>query len=186
MITVSQLWLPIICSSVAVFVLSSLVHMVLKWHNTDYRKLTNEDEVRAAIQRTDPAPGQYVVPHYGDMKAMQTAEAQQRYKDGPVGFVVLRARGVPNMGQSLALWFLYSAAIAIFAGYLASRSLPPTSTFAGVFRMVATITFLAYGGGSVQSGIWMGKPWGSVAKDLLDAAIYAAATGAVFGALWPH
>jgi len=186
MVGLSQLWLAILGSSVLVFVLSSIVHMVLKWHNVDYRKFSNEDEVRAAIQRTAPAPGQYVVPHCADMKAMRTPEFQQKFVDGPVGFVVLRARGVPNMGPSLALWFLYSVAIAIFAGYLASRTLPAGAATATVFRLVATVALLAYGGGSVQSGIWMGKPWSSVVKELLDALIYALATGAVFAAAWPH
>ena len=29
----AQLWLPIIVSAVGVFVASSLIHMVIKWHN---------------------------------------------------------------------------------------------------------------------------------------------------------
>jgi hypothetical protein len=186
MVTLSQLWVPILASAVAVFVLSSLVHMVLKWNNADYRKLSNEDEVRTALQKTDPAPGQYVVPHCTDMKLMQTPEFQQKFTDGPVGFIVLRARGAPNMGPALGLWFLYSVAIAIFSGYLASRSLSAGASAASVFRLVATVAFLAFGGGQVQQGIWMGKPWGSVAKELLDALIYAAGIGVVFGALWPH
>ena len=185
MISLTQLWMPIIGSAVAVFVLSSLVHMVLKWHNADYRKLANEDEVRAAIRKASPAPGQYVVPHCLDMNAMKSPEQVQKFKDGPVGFIVLKANGAPRMGKALALWYLYTVVVAVFAGYLASRTLPAGAAFAAVFRMVATVDFLTVTGGSVQNGIWMGKPWGSVAKDALDGLIYAAAIGAVFGTLWP-
>ena len=186
MITLVQLWLPIAGSAIAVFVLSSLVHMVLRWHEVDFRPLANEDEVRAAIRRANPGPGQYVVPHCAGMKAMQTPEMQQKFKEGPVGYVVLRSNGAINTGRPLGLWFLYVLAVGILLGYLASRTLPAGASAAGVFRLVATVALLAYGGGSVQAGIWMGKPWASVMKDLLDALIYAAATGVVFGLLYPH
>ena len=68
----AQLWLPIVASAVLVFIASSLVHMVIKWHNADYRKLANEDEVRAAVRAGGPAPGQYVIPYCADMKDMGT------------------------------------------------------------------------------------------------------------------
>ena len=185
MITVTQLWMPVIGSAIAVFVLSSLVHMVLKWHNSDYRKLANEDEVRTAIRASKALPGQYMVPYCVDMDAMKSPEQLQKFRDGPVGFIVLKANGQPQMGPALGLWFLYTVVVAIFAGYLASRALPAGAAFPAVFRAVATVAFLTFTGGSVQNGIWMGKPWRSVAKELLDGLIYGAAMGAVFGTLWP-
>ena len=51
------LWLPILLSAVVVFFISSLVHMVFKWHAPDYRGFSNEDAVRAAIRAGHPAPG---------------------------------------------------------------------------------------------------------------------------------
>jgi len=62
MISLPQLWLPILVSAVLVFVASSLIHMVVKWHNSDYLTLSNEDEVRAAIRKTNPAPGSICSP----------------------------------------------------------------------------------------------------------------------------
>jgi len=35
-------------------------------------------------------------------------------------------------------------------------------------------------------GIWMGKPWSSVIKDLADALIYGLLSAGVFGWLWPR
>ena len=56
------LWLPILVSAVLVFVVSAIIHMVLKYHNSDYSPLSNEDAVRAAIRAGNPRPGLYVVP----------------------------------------------------------------------------------------------------------------------------
>jgi hypothetical protein len=182
----AQQWMPIILSAVAVYAASSLIHMVLKWHNSDYRKLANEDDVRAAIRAGNPAPGQYVMPHCPGMKEMQTPEAQQKFVEGPIGFLTIRPNGLPRMGGALALWFVYSLAIGVVAAYIASRTLPPGTTFGHVCRVVGTLSFLAYAGGAVPAGIWMGKPWSSVAKEILDGLIYGAVTGGIFAWLWPR
>ena len=39
---------------------------------------------------------------------------------------------------------------------------------------------------SVSSAIWMGKPWASAAKEVLDAFIYGLVTALIFGWLWPR
>ena len=48
MVSLSQLWLAVVLAGVAVFVASAIIHMVLKYHNSDYRGFPNEDEVAAA------------------------------------------------------------------------------------------------------------------------------------------
>lgn len=186
MVSLAHLWLPILLSAVLVFVVSSLIHMVLKWHASDYRALPNEEEVRAALRQASASPGQYVVPHCADMKDMGKPEQQQKYKDGPVGFIMLAPNGTPNMGKALGLWFLYAVAVAFMAGYIASRTLPVHAHYLQVFRVVGAVSFLTYGGGSVQMGIWAGKPWRSVAKDLLDGLIYGLVSAGAFGWLWPR
>ena len=45
-----SLWLPVVLSAVAVFVISAILHMVLKYHKRDYRGLPNEEAVRAAAE----------------------------------------------------------------------------------------------------------------------------------------
>ena len=59
MVPLAALWLPILVTAVLIFIASSLIHMVFKWHNADYLKFTNEDEVRAAIRSGGAAPGPY-------------------------------------------------------------------------------------------------------------------------------
>jgi hypothetical protein len=186
MITLDQLWMPIVLSAVLVFVASSLIHMVFKWHNTDYLKLANEDEVRAVIRASNPAPGQYFLPYCTDPKEMQKPEMLQKLKDGPNGLVVLRMPGAPSMGTPLALWFVLNLIIAILAGYLASRTVPEGASFLAVCRVVSIVTFLAYAGSSVSNAIWMGKPWSSAAKEVLDGFIYGLVSALAFGWLWPR
>jgi len=185
-IPLTQLWLPILLSAICVFVASSLIHMVLKWHASDYRSLSNEDEVRAAIRKASPTPGQYVLPHCSDMKDMGKPEMMDKYKEGPVGFLVINPNGPPAMGAALGKWFAFTVLVAFSAAYLASRTLAPGTHYLQVFRVVGAVSFLTYGFGSIQMGIWMGKPWSSVIKDLADALIYGMLSAGVFGWLWPR
>ena len=186
MTSLAALWLPILLSAVGVFIASSLVHMVFKWHNADYGKLPNEDEVAAALRKGGAAPGQYVLPHCPTMKDMQSPEAQKKFIDGPVGTVVLRASGLPNMGKHLGQWFLLTLFVSLLAGTAAGVALPVGAIQNPVFDVTFLVAFAAYGCGAISDGIWKGQPWKAVSKDLLDAFIYAAVTGTVFALLWPR
>ncbi len=182
---IANLWMPILLTAVLIFVASSLIHMVFKWHNSDYRKFDNEDEVRNAVRASTP-PGQYFIPHCVDMKDMAGEEMQKKFREGPIAHVTVRPAGPPTMGKQLTLWFVYSVVIAAFAGCLAFGAYPMgKSSGHAAGHLVGLISFLAYVGGSVQMGIWMGKPWGSVAKDVLDGLIYGTISALVFWWLWP-
>lgn len=186
MVPLEQLWIPIIASAVLVFIASALIHMVIKWHNPDYHGFANEDEVRAAIRKTSPAPGQYFLPYCPDPKQMEKPEIRKKFTEGPIGFVTLRPPGPPSMTQPLVLWFISCVIISAIAGYLASRTVPPGASFLAVCRVVSIVAFFAYAWGGVHQAIWMGKPWGSAAKEILDGVIYAVITAATFGWLWPR
>ena len=183
MLSVWQVWLPILGSAIAVFMASSIVHMVLKWHNSDYRKLANEDEARALLRPT--APGMYFVPHCPDMKEMQKPENIQKFVDGPIAMITIRPSGKPSMGAPLLQWFLLNLVVSIIAAYIATKMVVPGASFLAVCRPVATITFISYAAGSISNGIWYGRTWSSVTKELADAAIYAVAAACVFAWLWP-
>jgi hypothetical protein len=182
---ITQLWMPILATAVLIFIASSLIHMVFKWHNSDYRQLGNEDAVRAALGANQPGPGQYIVPYCADMKEMQGEAMMKKYIDGPVAWITVLKNGAPNMGKSLALWFVYTLLIAAFAGWLAMQSYGAGANSRLAAHLVGMVSFLAYASGSVQLGIWMGKPWASVAKDVLDGAIYGTISALVFMWLWP-
>ena len=47
MVALSALWLPLVLSAVAVFMVSAVVHMVLKYHKADFKRIPNQDQVLA-------------------------------------------------------------------------------------------------------------------------------------------
>jgi hypothetical protein len=180
-----SLWLPILLSAVAVFVISSLVHMAFKWHNSDYGTVANEEAIRVAVQASDPAPGRYVIPHCKEMKDMSSPEMMNKYQQGPVMHFTILPKGVPNMGKYLGQWFLWSLVIAAVVAWLTAKAYGIGAPAQGAAKFAAVLTFIAHGFGTVTESIWVGRPWGSSVKYLLDAALYAAGTGAVFLWLWP-
>jgi hypothetical protein len=186
MIPLMQLWLPILLSAVAVFIVSSLVHMVLKWHAPDYHGFSNEDEVLAAIRKGNPGPGIYMMPFCKDMKDMATPEMQAKFRQGPVGKFILRAGREFGMGKPLAQWFVFCLVISLFCALIAASVLPAGSAFKLVFHTVGLAAWMAYGFGAFIQGIWWGQPWGAVAKDAVDGILFALATAAVFAWLWPR
>ena len=186
MVSLAHLWLPILLSAVFVFIASSLVHMVLKWHNSDYHGFSNEDEVRAAITKGTPAPGQYILPYCADHKDMGSEAMQAKMKEGPVGFMILRAPCPMNMGPMLFQWFLFCVLVSLFTALLLVHAVPAVATYKHVFHIAALAAFMAYAFAIIPMGIWWGQPWRSVAKGMLDGLIYAGVTAGTFGWLWHH
>ncbi len=185
-IPLTSLWLPILLSAIFVFVASSLIHMVIKWHNSDYRPFPNEAEVMEAIRKGAPAPGQYVFPHCADHRDLGKPEMRKKFEDGPMGLVYLARPGLPNMGKSLGTWFLLNLAVSFCAAYLTSRTVAPGTPYLQVFRVAGTVTFLAYAVGTIPGSIWMGKPWRVTIKEVADALIFGLVTAGAFGWLWPR
>jgi hypothetical protein len=179
-----QAWLPIVVAAVGVFVASSLVHMLFKWHQSEYRSLANEDAVRAAIRAGDASPGLYVLPHCADMKQMREEAMLAKYREGPIGFLTLVPPGEPRMGKHLVLWFAYNLLVAAAGAVLAFHYVGPAGHGHAAGHLAGVLALLAYGGGPIQQGIWMGKTWSAVAKELLDALIYAVVTALAFAWLW--
>ena len=186
MVHLSQLWLPILLSAVLIFVASSAIHMVFKWHNSEYRQLPNEEAVLEALRKGSPAPGQYLFPFCADHRDLGKPDMKKKYEQGPLGLVWLKAGGMPEMGGTLGAWFLYNLVLAFCVAYLVSRTTPLGAHYLQVFRVAGTVMFLAHAGGTVPSSIWMGKPWRVTVKEILDGLIYSLLTAGAFGWLWPR
>jgi len=180
-----QAWLPIVVAAVGVFFASSLVHMLFKWHVSSYGALSNEDAVRDAIRAGSARPGMYVLPRCTDMKQMREEPMLKKYREGPVGFLTLIPPGEPGMGKQLLLWFAYNLLVAAAGAFCAVKFVGLGADGHDAAHVAGALALLAYGGGPIQQAIWMGKPWGAAAKELLDALIYAVVTALAFAALWP-
>lgn len=186
MVSLGSLWLPILLSAVLVFITSSIIHMVLKYHNKDYSRLPHEDAVRVAIRAGNPAPAQYVIPYCPEMKQMETPEMKQKYTEGPVAVLNILRPGVPTMGKPLIQWFIYSLVVSLFVAYVAANSISFGSPYLHVFRVVAATAFLGYAAGQVPAAIWMGKPWRVAWKEVFDGLLYGLVTAGTFGWLSPR
>jgi len=186
MVSFAQVLVPIFAAAILVFLASSIIHMLLKYHQPEHRKLPNEDAVRAIVRAGGAGPGQYILPHCADPKEMQGEAMKQKLVDGPVGVMTLRPAGPISMGPLLGGWFVLNLAVAAIAGFLACSVLPKGAPFGTVCQLVGGISFLAYGTGSVANAIWWGKPRSAMAKELLDALIYGVVSGIAFGWLWPR
>ena len=89
MVSLMALWAPILLSAVIVFIASSLMHTVLKYHQADIHKLQDEDKVMAALRGADVQRGVYVFPYCKGGKEMKSPEMIEKYKQGPVGFLTV-------------------------------------------------------------------------------------------------
>ena len=185
MIALSTLWFPILLSTVIVFVASSIMHMVLPYHKSDYRQLPDEDRATDVLRSAGVTPGPAYFFPYSSFKEMKSAHMVQKFKRGPVGFLTLLPSGAPAMGKNLVQWFLYCIVIGVFAGYLAGRTLGAGTDYLAVFRVVGVAAFLGYGGAQAQESIWGGRSWVVTLKHIFDSLVYALLTAGTFGWLWP-
>lgn len=185
MVTLVDLWMPIVVAAVIVFLASSIIHMAFRYHRSDYKGLPNEAAVTSAIGSAI-ATGQYMFPYCAEMKDMKGEEMRKKIRTGPVGILTILKSGEMNLGPMLFKWFLYCLLISAVSGYLAEASLESTAAYMTVFRIVGTAALLGYSGGSISQGIWQGRPWSTVFKDMFDGAVYAMLTAGTFGWLWPR
>jgi hypothetical protein len=182
MVTLAQLWLPIIVSAALVFIASAVLWMLVGHHNKDWKGLPNEEAARATLRGA--APGQYMIPH-GTHESMKDPEFVRRFEEGPRGIVTIAPAGHYSMGKNLVQSFILYLLISIIVAYVAGRTLPPGTEYLQVFRVVGTVAFLAYSGAHAHNSIWFSKPWSATIKDIIDGLVYALLTAGVFGWRWP-
>jgi hypothetical protein len=186
MVSLTALWLPIVLAAVVVFVASSVIHMVFKYHDSEYKQLPEEGAVLDAMRSAKTGPGFYSFPYAGTMKEMGSPEMTEKYTQGPVGTVNINPSGPPAMGKNLLLWFIYSIVVGVFAGYLASRTLAAGTHYLQIFRVVGCASFMAYSFAHFSDAVWKMKPWTMTFKHVFDGLVYALLTAGVFGWLWPR
>jgi hypothetical protein len=185
MVPITSLVLPILLSAVFVFIASSLVHMVLKYHQHDFKGLPDEDGMQDAFRRMKVAPGDYCVPYAGSMDAMKSPAFIEKFTKGPVVTMTVSAGGPLHMGSQLMQWFLYSVVISIFTAYLTGRVLAPGEDYLTVFRVAGTVTFMGYAMALPPMSIWYKRNWGTTFRSMADGLLYSLLTGGTFGWLWP-
>jgi hypothetical protein len=183
MVSLVDLWLPIVLSSVLVFLASSVIHMALRWHSKDFTRFMAEDAVMDALRPFNLAPGDYAAPLPDSMAHMSSPEFKAKQARGPSFVLTILAN--TSMPRNLAKWFLYSIVVALFAAYVAALALPAGTSYMTVFRITSTVAFAGYALALWQNWIWYSRSLGYTVRTTIDGLIYGLLTGGAFGWLWP-
>jgi hypothetical protein len=183
MVSLVDLWLPILLSAGLVFVASSVIHMALRWHSNDFKRFAAEDAVMDALRPFNLAPGDYAAPLPESMAHMSSAEFKAKQARGPSFALTVLVN--TSIGRNLGKWFVYAIVVALFAAYVASLVLPAGAPYMTVFRVTSTVAFAGYSLALWQSWIWYSRGLGSTLRTTIDGLVYALLTGGAFGWLWP-
>ena len=186
MVSIPELWQPILVSGVLVWIASALIWMVLPHHKSDFSGLPDEEAAGNAIRPQNLSPGLYDIPHMPSWEAMKEEGQKQKFADGPVMFMTVLPNQLPAMGGKMFQSALFYLVVSALVAYIAGRALAPEAPYLTVFRLAGTTAWLAYGFARIPQSIWFGLPWSQQVKQLIDATIYALLTAGAFGWLWPR
>ena len=185
MVPLLDLWPPILLSTVAVFILSSLVWTALPHHKSDFKKLPDEDGTINALREQPPEPGAYMLPRAWTHAEVRDPEIAQKLTQGPVGFITIVPSGMPTMGKKFVQMFVFYLVLSVLVAYVTGTAFATNAAGMDVFRVSATVAWMGHGTGVITAAVYFGTPWNNTWKHVIDAVLYGLATGAIFAALWP-
>ncbi len=186
MISILSLWLPILLSAIAVFIVSSFINVLLPWHRNDWKKVPAEADVMSSLRGFAIPPGDYVLPHAAGPQEMNSDAYKEKVKQGPLALITIMDTSSQNMAKSMVSWFVYCIVISILAAYIATRALTPAAEYLEVFRFTGATAFIGYAMSLPQNSIWFHRSWGSTVRFMIDGLIYGLLTAGFFGWLWPE
>ena len=178
------LWLPILLSATAIWLLSLVVWMALPHHKRDFIALPDEDGFMDALRRSGIPPGNYVFPDFRTRAAMEAPKTQKALQEGPVGHLSLWPTPL-TMADKLAATFLVHLAVATLIAYLTRVALPGPAPAAKVFQIAATAGILAYSFSSIPNALWFGAYKRTIIASLIDGILFGLILGAIFAWRWP-
>jgi hypothetical protein len=179
------LW-PTLAATVAVFIVSSLIHTVSPWHKNDYPALPNEDAFRKAVGPLNIPPGDYFVPRPDTRAQMQDPAFLAKVNEGPRVIMTVQPNGMGSLVKPLVWWFVYCLVVNIIASHVAFGALHEQSpSYRLIFHTVGLTAFAGYALALWQARIWFEKSLSVTVKSTIDGLIYAIVTAGIFGWMWP-
>jgi hypothetical protein len=177
---ISSLWLPILASAAAVWIVSALLWMALGHHQKDTIALPNEDATLDQLRGIPP--GNYSFPHPGDRKNCNSPEFKAKWEKGPMGN--LSVWGKFSMGKNMALTFMVYVIVSVLIGYVAYLAIPPGADRLKVFQIIGTVGVLSYTFAFIPDHIWFQAGARKTTMCIIDGIVYGLVTGGVFAAFW--
>ena len=185
MVSFSSLWIPILVSAVLCFIMSSLIHIVFKWHKKDNEALPKESELLQHMRDAGVGPGSYAFPFPAEGQSWNDPDMAQKFAQGPAGFMRILPLGPVNMGKSLLQWFVYLVLVGMAVAYVMSRGYAPGGEYWHIFIPAMVASGIAHVVAQIVPSIWMAQPWRVTAINMFDGVLYALLTGGSFAGLWP-
>ena len=176
--------LPILLSTIIVYIATFVVNMLLPFHKNDFAPVPDEDAFCEEMRSRGMMPGQFYFPYASSQKDMQSAEWKDKVRRGPVGIILLRPN-VLSMKSQLVGQFLFDLGIVLVTAYLASAVLESGEAYLKVFQVVGTAAFLGHAASHFTYGIWFGFKWRVTLLRAFEGLVYALLIAGVFGWLWP-
>jgi hypothetical protein len=185
MVSIASLWLPILLSSVAVFIASSILQMFIGHHWNDMRSVPQQQQLVDTLRGMSLPVGDYMVPRPASRAAARDPAFMEQLNKGPVARLQVLPGGM-KIGTSLAQWFIYTLVVGWACAGAAVHALRPGAAYLQVFHLVAVVAFAAYALALPQASIWYGRSWRMTVTTMIDGLVYALLTAGMFGWLWPH
>lgn len=186
-----SLWLPILLSAAAVWLVSLIASMALPHHKQDWVAIPGsaggEDGFMDDLRKRGIPPGNYLFPDFRDPASMKSEKVQKALEHGPVGHLSVWKTPLTMADKMVGTFVVYLVASALIA-YLTRIALPAASGpagFARVFQIATTAGVLTYCFSFIPSGIWWGMSKRTIAANVIDGVVYAAITGVIFAWRWP-
>jgi hypothetical protein len=183
LVSLADLWLPVVIATVAVFFLSMIAWTVAPHHKAEFRKLAAEPGFLDALRRLNIPAGGYFFP-YVDGAGMKTDEGQRLMNEGPWGRMRIYGKK-PGMGGSLLGSFLLYLIVSVGIAFIGSATLPAGAGFERVLHVLGVAALLAYSAAVMPQIIWFERSWRMFFTHLFDGVVYGVATGLIFAWLWP-
>ncbi len=182
------LWLPILLSAGAVWIVSMIVGMAMPHHKQDWIALPNppgEDGVMDYLRKNGIKPGNYAFPDSHKPGAMKSEKVQKALEAGPVGHLSVWQTPL-TMGGKLVATFIVYLVVSTLIAYLTRVALPGPAEFAKVFQIAATAGILAYCFSFIPNAVWFGAYKRTIIASFIDGIVYGLITGAIFAWRWPQ
>jgi hypothetical protein len=179
------LWLPIVLSAGAIWLLSLIFGMALPHHKQDWIGLSHEDGFMDDLRRSGIKPGNYLFPDFRSREALKSEQVEKALKEGPVGHLSVWKTPV-TMGDKLVATFIVHFVVATLIAYLTRVALPGAAPFAKVFQIAATAGILAYSFSFIPNALWFGAYKRTIVASIIDGIVFGLIIGAIFAWRWPH
>jgi len=180
-----SLWLPILLSAAAVWIVFTIFGMALPHHKQDFIGLPDEDAFMDYLRTSGIKPGNYLFPDFRTSEALKSEKVSQALEAGPVGHLSVWQPPITMGGKMIATFIVYLVVSTLIA-YLASVALPKTAAFAKVFQVVGTAGILAYSFAFIPNAIWFRAYKRTIVASIIDGIVCGVITGAIFAWRWPH